>query len=152
MENKSCKTIEKLALAGALAVWLTPTAATTAQTQAAATHRLEEKSATTTGNKFYCNIKALNSTERAAHQKLTEKLLAIRTQTVEIDKGYELQFDPAAVSLAELAAWVADESKCCPFFDFHIDLERAGTLLCLRLNGEPGVKQFIETEFHISGK
>jgi hypothetical protein len=42
---------------------------------------------------------------------------------------------------------VVAESKCCPFFDFHIDLEETGNLLCLRLTGEEGIKAFIRTEF-----
>jgi len=44
------------------------------------------------------------------------------------------------------------EGKCCPFFDFHIDLERAGALLCLRLTGEEGIKAFIRTEFPAAEK
>jgi len=48
-----------------------------------------------------------------------------------------------------LAEWVAAESKCCPFFDFHIDLEREGKLVCLRLTGEEGIKAFIRAECKI---
>src|SRR6266700_3760755 len=44
---------------------------------------------------------------------------------------------------------MAAESKCCPFFDFHIDLEREGKLVCLRLTGEEGIKAFIRAEFKI---
>jgi len=36
-----------------------------------------------------------------------------------------------------------------PFFDFHIDVEREGKLLCLRLTGEEGIKAFIRAEFRI---
>ena len=86
--------------------------------------------------KFFCNSKALTSEERAEHHKLTEKLMKLRKETVETAKGYELQFDPKSVTLDELAVWVGRESKCCPFFDFHIDLEAEGHLLCLRLTGE----------------
>jgi hypothetical protein len=86
------------------------------------------------------------------HLRLTGKLIALHSKVVETDTGYEFQFDPAKVSLAELASWVAAESKCCPFFDFHIDLERAGRLLCLRLTGEEGVKAFIASEFQVPAK
>ena len=103
-----------------------------------------------TQSKFYCNTKALNSNERARHKVLTDKLVAQRTQIVETEKGYEFQYSPSTVSLAELSDWVAAESKCCPFFDFHIDLENEGTLLCLRLTGEKGVKEFVRAEFLVS--
>lgn len=102
--------------------------------------------------KFYCNTKALNPTERASHKRLTEKLIAVRREIVERDKGYEFQFSPSEVSLAELSEWVAAEGKCCPFFDFHLDLERQGSLLCLRLTGDEGIKPFIVAEFQISRK
>ena len=103
-----------------------------------------------TQSKFYCNTKALNPTARARHQLLTDKLAARRTHTSETEKGYEFQYSPSRVSLAELAEWVAAESKCCPFFDFHVDLENQGTLLCLRLTGEKGVKEFVRSEFLVS--
>lgn len=106
----------------------------------------------TTQSKFYCNINALTPAERARHKQLSDKLNAARKDIVESDKGYEFQFSPADVTLAELADWVREEGKCCPFFDFHIDLENQGTLLCLRLTGEEGVKQFIRTEFLLAAK
>ena len=112
----------------------------------------EEKQLTEAQSKFYCNTKALNPTERVRHKELTDKLIAGRKQIVETDKGYEFQYSPASVSVAELAEWVAGEGKCCPFFDFHIDLERNGKLLCLRLTGEEGIKPFIRSEFQVPPK
>jgi len=106
----------------------------------------------TAGSNFFCNIKALAPAERAHHKQLTEKLISSRTEIVEGEKGYEFQFDPLVVSIAELADWAAAESKCCPFFDFHIDLEREGSLVCLRLTGDPGIKHFILSEFQLPAK
>ena len=115
-----------------------------------ASTKKEEKQMTATQGKFYCNTKVLSATERAHHKELTDKLIAERKQIVETEKGYEFQYSPATVSLAELAEWVAAEGKCCPFFDFHIDLEREGRLLCLRLTGEEGIKPFIRSEFQVT--
>jgi hypothetical protein len=109
----------------------------------------KEKQVASIQSKFFCNTKALTPEERARHKQLGEKLLAARKETVETEKGYEFQFSPADVSLAELAEWVVAESKCCPFFDFHIDLEREGKLACLRLTGEEGIKAFIRAEFQL---
>lgn len=109
----------------------------------------EENPAMKTPSKFYCNIHALTPSERMAHKRLTDQLIAARRKIVETDKGYEFQFEPSDISLAELSDWVIAESKCCPFFDFHIDLERAGAILCLRLTGEEGITSFIRSEFLI---
>lgn len=111
-----------------------------------------ERQMMATETNFYCNVKALNPAERANHKRLTDKLIAARTEIVEMDRGYEFQFRPSTVTLAELADWVAVEGKCCPFFDFHIDLEREGKLLCLRLTGEEGIKVFIRAEFQVPEK
>ena len=108
-----------------------------------------EKQVTTTESKFYCNIKALTPAERAHHRQLGEKMAAARKEIVEMPTGYEFQFSPKDISLAELGDWVLEESKCCPFFDFHIDLEKEGSLLCLRLTGEEGIKAFIRAEFKL---
>ena len=100
-------------------------------------------------SKFYCNIRALSPAEHARHTQLTDKLLATRKDVVESEKGYEFQYSPKEVSLSEIVEWVEAESKCCPFFDFHIDVENEGTLLCLRLTGAEGVKAFVRSEFHV---
>ncbi|MGA8103855.1 MAG: hypothetical protein WB869_16980 [Candidatus Acidiferrales bacterium] len=103
-------------------------------------------------SKFYCNTKALTPTEREQHKQSTDKLIAMRQAIEETEMGYEFQFSPSTVDLAELAHWVTAESKCCPFFDFHIDLERKGSLLCLRLTGGNGIKPFIREEFRLPAK
>ncbi len=140
------------AVAVAFAVLATAGWAARAGTQESAIESNQEKGAITVQGKFYCNIKALTAAERARHKQLTEKLIRVRKEVVETEKSYEFQYGPADVTLAELAEWVVAEGKCCPFFDFHIDLERAGALLCLRLTGEEGIKAFIRTEFPVAEK
>ena len=140
------------AVAVAFAALATAGWAARAGTQESVIASNQEKGAITVQGKFYCNIKALTTAERARHKQLTEKLIRARKEVVETEKGYEFQYGPADVTLAELAEWVVAEGKCCPFFDFHIDLEREGALLCLRLTGDEGIKAFIRTEFPAAGK
>jgi uncharacterized protein HemX len=143
----------KLSLLGAaLALLMAGTGAVRMQAQAKTKKMNAGGQPMTTQSKFYCNRNALNPTERAHHKQLTDKLLATRTNIVETEKGYEFQFSPSTISLAELADWVAAEGKCCEFFDFHIDLERQGSLLCLRLTGDEGIKAFIRAEFQVPVK
>lgn len=145
---------DKMLSAAAVALGLLLSASVTARLHgrnASATSNTEKK-AMMEASKFYCNIKALKPAERARHKKLTEKLIAARKEIVETEKGYEFQYSPATVSLADLAEWVAAEAKCCPFFDFHIDLELQGTLVCLRLTGGEGIKSFIRLEFGVPEK
>jgi hypothetical protein len=134
---------------GTLALFLASGGATGLLGQGSAIGVRPETQAATVQSKFYCNTKALTPDERARHKQLSEKLVARRKEIFETAKGYEFQFSPAEISLAELAEWVRAESKCCPFFDFHIDVEREGKLLCLRLTGEEGIKAFIRAEFKV---
>jgi hypothetical protein len=139
---------KRSAAAAALALLIVGGGAVKLTAQGTATPGKAEKQMTATQSKFYCNIKALTPEERVRHKQLGDKLMAARREIVEMEKGYEFQFSPKDVSLAELAEWVVAESKCCPFFDFHLDLENEGNLLCLRLTGEEGIKAFIRSEFH----
>src|SRR5580700_6328903 len=136
----------------ALAFLLAPGAAARAQSQAPAATDATARQTATEEDKFYCNISALDPAERAHHQQLTAKLIAARNEIVELPRGYEFQFTPSSISIAELADWVVAEGKCCPFFNFHIDLEKKGNLLCLGLTGEEGIKQVIRTEFRVPAK
>ena len=145
-------TKKRTAAATALALLLTSSGAPRALGQNAPATANMEKKAMTTASKFFCNTTALTPAERTYHKELTDKLIASRKEIVETEKGYEFQYNPSTVSLAELADWVVAEGKCCPFFDFHIDLEREGQLLCLRLTGEEGIKPFIRSEFQVGGR
>ncbi len=85
----------------AMALFLASGGATGLSAQSSAILVRPERQATTMQSKFYCNTKALNPTERARHKQLTEKLAAERKEIVETEKGYEFQFSPSDISLAE---------------------------------------------------
>lgn len=108
-----------------------------------------EKNTMTSQTSFYCNIKALNPTERAAHKELTDRLIAARRKITETPDGYEFQFDASAITFPDLATWSVAEAKCCTFFNFHLDLNEGGSLLFLRLTGPDGIKPFIRLEFAV---
>ncbi len=97
-------------------------------------------------------VRAGDQEKEMVTTKMTDKLMSVRKKVVETEKGYEFQYSPSDISLLELAYWVVAEGKCCPFFDFHIDLEREGRLLCLRLTGDDGIKGFIRSEFSVAAK
>jgi hypothetical protein len=147
MNHKILTTLRKHGTAGAVALFMTTIGG------AERAHARTEPAATageqTTAAKFSCNTTALNPTERAYHQRLTEKLIAARTAVVELPKGYEFQFSPEDISIADAAQWVVAEEKCCPFLNFHIDLEKQGSLVCVGLTGTEGIKQFIRSEFRV---
>ena len=91
-----------------------------------------------------CNMNALTKEQRARHAAVTRRLFEHATRK-ELADGYAFTVDRERVSVAELAEWVADESRCCPAVDFHVDLPAFGPLT-LRLDGGADVKEFIAAE------
>ena len=91
-----------------------------------------------------CNMNALTKEQRTRHEAVTKRLLQQATRK-DLAEGYLFTIDRAHVSVAELAEWVADESRCCPAVDFHLELPAFGPLT-LRMDGGADVKQFIAAE------
>lgn len=91
-----------------------------------------------------CNMNALTKEQRTRHEAVTKRLLQHATRK-DLAEGYLFTIDRAHVSVAELAEWVADESRCCPAVDFHVELPAFGPLT-LRMDGGADVKQFIAAE------
>jgi hypothetical protein len=105
---------------------------------------------TTRESPFYCSIeKTLTKAEREHHKQLALKIAKARLETTELADGFEFRFSPDALSLAELADWATTESRCCPFFDLELGVEREGGAVWLRVKGREGVKQFIRGEFKL---
>lgn len=102
---------------------------------------------TVEASNFYCNLKALSTKERARHVLLTLEIERARVETIELANGFAFRFQDGTVSLADLAEWVSAERKCCPFFDFEIELQANNGPLWLKLRGKDGVKAFMQSEF-----
>jgi hypothetical protein len=106
-----------------------------------------KEQATVEASSFYSNLKALSVKERARHMLLTLEIERARVETIELGNGFAFRFQDGTISLAELAEWVSAERKCCPFFDFEIELQGNNGPLWLKLRGKDGVKAFMRSEF-----
>jgi hypothetical protein len=91
-----------------------------------------------------CDMNALTKEQRTRHEAVTRRLLAQATRK-ELADGHVFTIDRADLSVAELAEWVADESRCCPAVDFHVELPAFGPLT-LRMDGGADVKEFVAAE------
>ncbi len=96
---------------------------------------------------FACNLQALTSSERKEQQHISALLLKSLLDTREIREGYAFELDSGRISIRDLATWIDLERRCCPFFDFHLELRRDNGPVTLRLTGREGVKEFIRAEF-----
>src|SRR5260370_2545101 len=93
---------------------------------------------------FACNLKAFQPEERKRWRELVEQVTSAVVVVRELSNGYALQVNPTRAPVVEVVEWIALERKCCPFFDFQVDLRGEDGGLWLSLKGREGVKQFIE--------
>ena len=96
---------------------------------------------------FACNLKAFTPQQRGQWRKLIDQLMPAVVSAREQNDGYALQVDTRKMSVVEVAQWVDLERRCCPFFDFQLDIHGEDGGLWLSLKGREGVKQFIEMDF-----
>jgi len=107
-------------------------------------------SAGTTEARFFCNALALSTDERLRYGELAKTLRAAVSETRERDRGLAFRIELERMSLPLLAEWVALERRCCPFFEFTIEVGPVGNSTWLSLAGEEGVKDFIRHELALA--
>lgn len=92
-----------------------------------------------------CNPQALSPTDWVAHQATTKQLFAeLRQADEELPNGYNFSFPAAEFPL--VAAFVAAERRCCPFFSFRIAVPPAGRSITLEITGSPEAKAIIAAQ------
>ena len=93
-----------------------------------------------------CDLAAIPAEEREAHELLVKQLFYQPVpKRQELPDGYAFQFRADQYPL--VAAFIANERLCCPFFRFTLEVAPAQGSLWLRLTGDEGVKEFIQAEF-----
>jgi hypothetical protein len=93
-----------------------------------------------------CDLTAISAEEREAHELLAKQLFFDTVpERRELPDGYAFKFRADQYPL--VAAFIANERLCCPFFRFTLEVAPAQASLWLRLTGDDGVKEFIQAEF-----
>lgn len=95
---------------------------------------------------FACGLGALASEERAELPDVLARLFEASPVTRELDDGFEITFATSRNLFPLVAQWIDCESRCCPFFEFKIELAADGGPMKVALTGQPGVKEFILEE------
>lgn len=98
---------------------------------------------------FCCNLHAFNPAQRLRYDELTRKLSEARVEVRELSDGYAFRLLQEKLSLVELGEFISLERRCCPFFDFAVELEHNNGPLWLKLRGNEAVKPFIRAEFDV---
>ena len=95
-----------------------------------------------------CDLAALSATERATHEARAVRLLATAQTTQELPAGYAFRYP--ATAYPQVAAFIAAERRCCPFFTFVLEVPAGAGPLELRITGAAGVKNFLQAALEVS--
>jgi hypothetical protein len=93
-----------------------------------------------------CDLTVFTDEQRDHHLALAQELFAMVTHVDDLAEGYAVCFPYARETLFKLADFVHDESQCCPFFNFVIEVEPQQGPIWLNLIGGEAVKVFLKDE------
>ena len=92
-----------------------------------------------------CVPGAIPAAERPVHFALISRLFGEEAREKrDLPDGYAFRFEADAFD--EVARFVANERKCCPFLTFALELSPGAGSLWLRLGGPPGTREFLDLE------
>jgi hypothetical protein len=94
-----------------------------------------------------CAPGAIPAAERAAHfEHLTRLFGTAARERRPVPDGYSYRFDADAFD--DLARWIANERRCCPFLTFALELTPNDGPIWVRLTGPEGTQAFLDAELH----
>lgn len=91
-----------------------------------------------------CVPGAIPVEERSTHVELTRRLFDSVRDARPMEDGYTFVFDQEA--LIDVARFVGNERRCCPFLTFAIEQDGDGGPVRLRLTGPEGTRAFLRAE------
>jgi hypothetical protein len=98
---------------------------------------------------FMCRLDALDTAERARYQELRKQLHAGVQEVKELPNGYAFRLSADSRTILLAAEWITFERRCCPFFNFALDIESEKQSLWLNATGREGVKAFMQLEMGV---
>lgn len=92
-----------------------------------------------------CNLTAIPAEVREEHVISAPQLFATADEVLELPNGFAIRFLNEPGRFMVIAKFIENERLCCPFFNFGLELEPGNGPLWLRLTGDEGVKEILQT-------
>jgi hypothetical protein len=88
---------------------------------------------------------AIPEAERSSNVALASLLFAEHVQERrDVPDGYAFRFPTGA--LLDVARFLANERRCCPFLSFELTVPPNDDVLWLRITGPPGTRELLSAE------
>ena len=90
-----------------------------------------------------CDLSAISTAERPRYNELRGMLAKSATGKRDLVNGIAIQVSTERMGLAQIAEWISFERKCCPFFEFRIEVAPKSGPVWITMTGPAGVKEFL---------
>lgn len=96
---------------------------------------------------YACDLSALKGELKSAHIDRSMRLFAKHQKSVRWhETGLELTMAKNPEDLADVTQWAHDESLCCPFLRFSIEVQPGGKPVVVRVSEPEGAAGFLRSE------
>ena len=95
-----------------------------------------------------CNMDVFTPAERENHIQTTTQLFQSVQTIHEVENGFEFMFPnfDAAENLIQLAEFILNERRCCPFLEFTLKITPNDAPISLLLTGPEGTQELLRAE------
>ena len=94
-----------------------------------------------------CDLGALSPEQRAREQALLLEFRGMFREAQETEQGFSMAVPADPYLLSRLAEFLGLERLCCPFLTFHLSVPADRGAISLQIQGPPGAKAFLRSEF-----
>ena len=95
-----------------------------------------------------CKMDVFTPDEREDQIRTTTQLFQIVQTIHEVENGFEFMFPnfDAAENITQLAEFIFNERRCCPFLEFTLKITPNDAPISLLLTGPKGTQEFLRAE------
>lgn len=94
-----------------------------------------------------CDMNVFTPSEREQHLQTTRELFASVQAIRDVEHGFEFSLPNTTHSIMQLAGFISNERRCCPFLEFTLSIPPVGNSISLTLTGPEGTHAFLREEF-----
>jgi hypothetical protein len=98
-----------------------------------------------------CDLTAIPANVREEHVVTAPQLFETAQEVQELPNGFAIRFLNEPGKFMEIAKFIENDSLCCPFFNFSVEVEPHRGSLWLRLTGDEGVKELLQVTLFAGG-
>lgn len=101
-------------------------------------------------NSISCDLTVFGNKDlQVRHEETSLSIIRSNEGIKELPDGYAFSYSYTPERFTALSQWITNESKCCPFFTFSLQLTPTNNVnkIWLEIRGSSEIKNFMEINF-----